>query len=73
MRTVLDELGCSLQLLSGTTVNLGLDLSELNGNVGSVAIQHWGVTVADLAGVVHDDDLDTGERTSARQVKQEYK
>ena len=30
---------------------------ELAGNVGSVAIQDWGVSVLDLSGVVHDDDL----------------
>lgn len=55
--TVLDELGGLLQLLAGTTVNLGGDLRELAGNVGSVAIQHRGIAVADLARVVHDDDL----------------
>ena len=30
---------------------------ELAGNMGSVAIQDWGVSVLDLSGVVHDDDL----------------
>jgi hypothetical protein len=33
------------------------DLGELASNVGSVAIQHWAVSVANLTRVVHDDDL----------------
>ena len=55
--TVLDELGGSLQLLARPPVNLGLDLRELASNVGCVAVQHRGITIANLARVVHDDDL----------------
>ena len=55
--TVLDELGGSLQLLARPPVNLGLDLRELASNVGCVAVQHWSIAVANLARVVHDDDL----------------
>lgn len=57
--TVLQELGGSLQLLAGTAVDLGGDLLELTGDVGSVTVQHRRVAVADLARVVHDDDLRT--------------
>merc|ERR1719331_2738515 len=39
------------------TVNLLLDLSELAGDVGGVAVQHGAVAVADLAGVVENDHL----------------
>jgi len=55
--TRLDELGVLLSSLAGTTIALLLDLSELASNVGRVAIQDGGVTVADLAGVVQHDDL----------------
>ena len=34
-----------------------MDLSELAGNVGGVAIEDGGVAVFDLSGMVHDDDL----------------
>ena len=60
--SVLDELGGSLQLLAGTPVDLGGDLSELAGDVGCVAVQHRCIPVADLAWVVHDDDLHTNGR-----------
>jgi len=53
----LDELGVLLGGLAGTTVDLLLDLSELASNVSGVAIQHGGVAVGDLAGVVQHDDL----------------
>ena len=55
--TRLDELGVALNRLSGTAVNLLLDLGELAGNVGSVAVKNRGVTSTDLTGVVQDDDL----------------
>lgn len=55
--TRLDGLGGILKLLAGTTVNLLLDLVELAGNVGGVAIQHWCITVGNLARVVQDNDL----------------
>lgn len=50
--TGLDGLGVVLGGLAGTTVDLLLDLAELASNVSGVAIQHWGVSVGDLAGVV---------------------
>jgi hypothetical protein len=55
--TRLDELGCSLKLLAGAAVDLGDDLSELAGNVASVAVEHGGVPVANLTRVVQNDDL----------------
>ena len=50
-------LGVVLKLLSGTTVDLLLELAELAGNVCSVAIEHRGVTLRDLARVVQNDHL----------------
>jgi hypothetical protein len=44
-------------LLSGTTVNLLQEFSELAGDVGGVAIQDWSVSSTDLTRVVEDDDL----------------
>merc|ERR1711997_286919 len=46
--TRFDELGVVLNGLTGTTVNLLLDLSKLAGDVGGVTVQDWAVTVADL-------------------------
>ena len=53
----LDELGLVLDRLSGTTVNLLEEGVELAGNVGGVAIENGRVTVSNLSGVVHDDNL----------------
>lgn len=55
--TRLDELGVLFKNLTGTTVHLLLDMSELAGDVGSVAVKNRGVSVTDLTGVVHDNDL----------------
>jgi len=55
--TRLDVLGGLFELLSGTSVDLVLDVSELASNVSSVAIEHWGVSVVDLSRVIQDDDL----------------
>jgi len=55
--TRLDKLGVGLHGLTGTTIDLFLDLVELAGNVSGVAIQDWRVTVADLSRVVKHDDL----------------
>jgi len=55
--TRLDGLGEVLNLLAGTTIDLLLDLVELAGNVGCVAVEHWCVAVGDLTRVVQDDDL----------------
>jgi hypothetical protein len=53
----LDGLGVGLGGLTGTTIDLLLDLVKLAGNVSGVAIQDGRVAVADLAGVVQHDDL----------------
>eukprot|EP00160_Parvularia_atlantis_P018278 Unigene667_Nuclearia_a/m.2098 Unigene667_Nuclearia_a/g.2098 ORF Unigene667_Nuclearia_a/g.2098 Unigene667_Nuclearia_a/m.2098 type:complete len:492 (-) Unigene667_Nuclearia_a:91-1566(-) len=53
----LDELGVLLKRLARAAVDLLLQLGELAGNVGRVAVEHWRVAGADLAGVVEDDDL----------------
>merc|ERR1739844_303877 len=63
--TRLDELGIVLHGLTGTAVDLLLDLGELAGDVGSVAVQHGAVAVADLAGVVENDHLG-GEVSNTR-------
>ena len=55
--TRLDELGLVLNRFTGTAVNLLKELSELASNVSGVAVQDGSVTVADLTGVVKDDDL----------------
>jgi len=55
--TRLDELGGRFSGFTSTAIDLLQELSELAGNVGSVAIQDWSVTCTDLAGVVKDDDL----------------
>lgn len=55
--TRLDELGAVLNRLSGTAVDLLEELGELASNVGSVAVENWGVTSTNLTGVVQDDDL----------------
>ena len=55
--TRLDEFGVLLGGFAGTTIAFLLDFGEFAGNVGGVAIQHGGVTVTDLAGVVQNDDL----------------
>lgn len=55
--TRLDELGVVLNRLSSTAVDLLNKLRELASNVGSVAVEDWGITSANLAGVVKDDDL----------------
>jgi len=55
--SVLDVLGGSLSLLTRAAVDLGENLGELTGDVGSVAIEHWGISGVDLTRVVEDDDL----------------
>mmetsp|Transcript_6526 Transcript_6526/g.11950 ORF Transcript_6526/g.11950 Transcript_6526/m.11950 type:complete len:275 (-) Transcript_6526:673-1497(-) len=55
--TVLQELRVVLKLLTGTLVHLDLELSELAGNVGGMAIKNWAVSLGDLTWVVHDNDL----------------
>lgn len=53
----LDGLRFFFSGFSSSSVDLGLDLSELAGNVGSVAVEDGSVSVFDLTGVVHDNDL----------------
>jgi hypothetical protein len=55
--TRLDEFRAVLNGFTGTTINLLQDLSELAGNVGSVAVENWGVSGTNLTGVVQDNDL----------------
>jgi len=55
--TRLDLLGEVFHLLTGSSIDLLLEFGELAGDMGSVAIEDWGVAVSDLTRVVHDDDL----------------
>ena len=56
--------------LAGAAVDLDQDLRELAGNVGGVAVQHGRVAVADLAGVVHHDNLrPRGGQSAAGQAR----
>ena len=55
------EFGAILQLLAGTTINLLFELSEFARNVSSMAIQHRGITSANLARVVQDNNLENHE------------
>jgi len=55
--TRLDEFGELLSDLTSSLVHLVLNFSELAGNVRGVAIEDGCVTVLDLTGMVHDDNL----------------
>ena len=55
--SVLDEFWLFFHHFTSSSVDFGLDFLEFAGNVSGVAIQDGGVTVLDLSGVVHDDDL----------------
>merc|ERR1719360_222417 len=55
--TRLDLLGEVFHLLTRSSIDLLLEFGELAGDMGSVAIEDWGVAVSDLTRVVHDDDL----------------
>jgi len=55
--TRLDELGGLLNGFTGTTIDLLDQLSELASDVGGVAVQDGGVSVSDLTGMVHQNDL----------------
>jgi hypothetical protein len=55
--TRLDELGGRFSGFTGTAIDLLQELSELAGNVGSVAIQDWSITSTNLTWVVEDDNL----------------
>jgi len=66
--SVLDGFWVVLFLLSGTSVDLVEDFSELASNVGGVAIEDWGVSGSDLSRVVHDDNLSLEDGNSGRWV-----
>ena len=53
----LDEFGVLFQNLTRAAVHLLLDESEFASDVRGVAIQHWRVSVSDLTGVVHNNNL----------------
>ena len=55
--TGLDARGLVFSRLTSSLVDLGADLLELAGNMGSVAIEDGCVSVLDLTGVVKDDNL----------------
>ena len=55
--TRLDEFRVLFGSLAGTTIAFLLDFGEFAGNVSSVAIQNGGITIADLAGVVENNNL----------------
>jgi len=57
----LDEFGELFSDLTSSLVHLVLDLGELAGNMASVAIKDWRVTVHDLTWMVHDDNLSLEE------------
>ena len=44
-------------LLAGTAINFLQKLSEFAGDVSGMAIQDWGISSTDLAGVVENNDL----------------
>lgn len=53
----LEVLGLFFDNLTGSSVDLALELFELTGDVSGVAVEHGGVSLLDLTGVVKDDDL----------------
>ena len=53
----LDEFGEFFNDLTGSSIDGAQDFLEFDGDVGGVAIQDGAVSVLDLTGVVHDDDL----------------
>merc|ERR1712243_272321 len=60
----LDELGVVLHGLTGTTVNLLLDLSKLASNVSCVTIKDRRVSIADLTWMIEDNNLGSEVRDS---------
>jgi len=66
--TSLEELRRLLSGLTSSSVDLGKELSELAGNVGSVTVQNWRVTSRDLTRVVEDNDLSVERSTSLRRI-----
>jgi hypothetical protein len=55
--TRFQELGHFFNNGSVSSIDLAHDFSEFTGDMGSMAIDDWGVTVLDLTGMVHNDDL----------------
>lgn len=60
-------------LLSGTTVDLLLELGKLASNVSSVAIKHRAIASSNLSRVVHDDhlNLEIEKSLSLSRIQQE--
>jgi hypothetical protein len=59
--TGLDVLGELFSDLTSSLVHLGLNFGELASNMAGVAIEDGRVTILDLTGMVHDDDLSLEE------------
>jgi hypothetical protein len=55
--SALDEFRVGFKCLFSSAVILLIDIQELSRDVRSMAIEDWSVSVLDLAGVRHDDDL----------------
>lgn len=58
----LDGLGILLGSFSGTTIAFLFDLREFAGNMRSMAIEYWRVTVGNLAWMVQYNDLRENEK-----------
>jgi len=58
-----DEFGEFFLHFTGSSVDQREDFFEFNSNVGSMAIQDWGISVLDLTGVVHDNNLGSESST----------
>jgi len=55
--TGLDELWLFFEDLTRSSVDLGFDFVEFAGDVSSVAIEDWSVTLLDLTWMVENDNL----------------
>merc|ERR1719328_29697 len=59
-----DEFGVGFGRFTSTTIDLFLDLVKFASNMSSVAIQHWRIFVANLTGVVENNNLGCEVSTS---------
>ena len=66
--TRLHALGRLLDGFACPAIDLLLNLVELAGDVGRVAVEHWSVTVLDLPRVVHYDHLPEHQHTATRNI-----
>lgn len=55
--SVFDEFGFLLGRFTSSSVDFSLNFLEFAGNVGSVAVQNWGVSILNLSRVIHNNDL----------------